>query len=252
MPRSISSATSIDNLKKEAKRWLAALRNGDSDARGRFERAYEGGPADPVLRDVQYALAREYGHEGWATLTRAVAARVETTAAPLQTEEEYERLANDLVAAYDRKDATALQRLNARYGRSFSLDDIAAMIWRARAFQQRSSKVTENFLLPAEARMPSRTSALAAGTRWFMRSSVAAHTAVNRRSRRSQAEPRRQMTERERISWPRCASVTDRRFPDDDHAPGEGHDLDHDAFVSGRFARTDRRRDATPGEDAAA
>jgi len=154
MPRSISSATSIDNLRKEAKRWLAALRNGDSDARGRFERAYEGGPADPVLRDVQYALAREYGHEGWAALTRAVAARVETTAAPLQAEEEYERLANDLVAAYDRKDATTLQRINAHYGRSFSLDDIAAMIWRrVYAFRQRSSKVTENFLLPAEARM---------------------------------------------------------------------------------------------------
>ena len=63
--RSISSATSIDNLKKEAKRWLAALRDDDPDARARFERAHDGAPAEPVLRDVQYALAREYGHEGW-------------------------------------------------------------------------------------------------------------------------------------------------------------------------------------------
>jgi len=155
MPRSISSATSIDNLKKEAKRWLAALREGDPDARARFERAHHDAPSDPVLRDVQYALAREYGHEGWIALTRAIAERRDMTTPPtLHTEAEYERLADDLVAAYDRKDRDALQRINAHHGRAFSLDDIAAMIWRrVYAFRQRSSKVTENFLLPAEARM---------------------------------------------------------------------------------------------------
>jgi hypothetical protein len=144
MPRTISSATSVDNLKKEAKRWLAALREGNPEARARFEHAYPDSPTEPVLRDVQYALAREYGHDGWRALTRAVAARRETTAAPLHTEAEYERLANDLVAAYGQKDTNALQRINAHYGRGFSLDDIAAMIWRrVYAFRQRSSKVTE-------------------------------------------------------------------------------------------------------------
>jgi hypothetical protein len=157
MPRSISSATSIDYLKKDAKRWLAALRDRDADARARFERAYEGAPAEPVLRDVQYALAREYGHEGWQELTRAVRAAAEQRAiasAPLRSDAEYERVADDLVAAYDHNDSDALQRVNAYYGRAFSLDDIAAMIWRrVYAFRQRSSKVSENFLLPAEARL---------------------------------------------------------------------------------------------------
>ena len=42
----------------------------DADARARFERAYPKVPATPVLRDVQHALAREYGHESWAALTK--------------------------------------------------------------------------------------------------------------------------------------------------------------------------------------
>ena len=61
MPRTITPATSLDTLRKEAKRWLKALRAGDADARVRFERAHPAAPASPVLRDVQHALAREYG-----------------------------------------------------------------------------------------------------------------------------------------------------------------------------------------------
>ncbi len=55
----------MDNLRKEAKRWLKALRANDPDARLRFERAYPSGPATPVLRDVQHALAREHGFDNW-------------------------------------------------------------------------------------------------------------------------------------------------------------------------------------------
>src|SRR5215207_8091898 len=65
MPREITSATSLENLRKEAKRWLKALRAGDAGARARLDRAYPGAPRDPVLRDVQHALAREYGQENW-------------------------------------------------------------------------------------------------------------------------------------------------------------------------------------------
>jgi hypothetical protein len=46
MSRQITSATSLDNLKKEAKRWLKALRDGDAEARARLERAYA--PAGPA------------------------------------------------------------------------------------------------------------------------------------------------------------------------------------------------------------
>ena len=61
MPRAITSATSLDNLKKEAKRWLKDLRDQHPEARTRFRQAYAEGPDDPVLRDVQHALAKEYG-----------------------------------------------------------------------------------------------------------------------------------------------------------------------------------------------
>jgi len=97
---------SIDNLKKEAKRWLQALRQNDAQVRRRFENAFPNAPAQPVLRDVQHALAREHGHDNWKSLKQA-----------LQQEEtlHYERLAEDFVNAYE-GDAAALERFNRHYG----------------------------------------------------------------------------------------------------------------------------------------
>jgi ankyrin repeat protein len=65
----------LDNLKKEGKRWLRALRSGDAEARARLLRGYAKAPAEPSLRDVQHALACEYGFTGWRELKQAVAAR---------------------------------------------------------------------------------------------------------------------------------------------------------------------------------
>jgi hypothetical protein len=56
----------LDSLRKEAKRWLAALRANAADARARLERALPNARAIPTLRDVQHALAREHGFPGWA------------------------------------------------------------------------------------------------------------------------------------------------------------------------------------------
>ena len=44
--------------------------------------------------------------------------------------DDYERLAQDLVLAYDTQDVAALQRLNGHYRRTFTFDDLAAEIWR--------------------------------------------------------------------------------------------------------------------------
>lgn len=60
-----------DNLRKSAKRWLKALRDGDGDARARFARAYPSASGEPTLRDVQHALARERGYENWTALVAA-------------------------------------------------------------------------------------------------------------------------------------------------------------------------------------
>lgn len=72
MPRRLTPRSSIENLKKEAKRWLRALRAGDRAAGARLLRALPGLSDTPTLRDVQLALAREYGFAGWTDLVREV------------------------------------------------------------------------------------------------------------------------------------------------------------------------------------
>jgi uncharacterized protein len=68
MVRQLTPKSSLDNLKREAKRWLHALRSGDPAARDRLERAVPNAPAIPSLRHVQHALARECGFPGWVAL----------------------------------------------------------------------------------------------------------------------------------------------------------------------------------------
>jgi len=69
MPRPLKSTTSLDTLRKDARRWLKAVRDGDRDAHDRLTRVIA--RAERVsLRVVQQALAREYGFESWAALKR--------------------------------------------------------------------------------------------------------------------------------------------------------------------------------------
>jgi len=89
--------SSLDNLRKTARRWLKALREGDADARARLVRAYPGAPERPALRDVQHAVAREHGHESWIALKRSI-----------ETENARERPLEGLLGAADRGDAAAV------------------------------------------------------------------------------------------------------------------------------------------------
>ena len=148
MQRKLTSATTFENLRREARRWLKALRENEREARERFDRAYPKHTGTPVLRDVQYALAREHGFASWKELKLAIqqAARSRTAAA-------YEQAARDFVDAYGGDDA-ALERLNRHYGRSFTFDDVQAEIWRRDyAYRQRSSRVPENYFPIDEAQI---------------------------------------------------------------------------------------------------
>lgn len=148
MQRKLTPATSLENLKREAKQWLKALREGEPEARERFQRAYPKHTGTLVLRDAQHALAREHGFEGWKELRRAV-----QQAARARTSEAHEQAARDFVDAYQ-GDAAALERLNRHYDRSFSLADLKAEIWRRDyAYRQRSSRVPENYFPIDEARI---------------------------------------------------------------------------------------------------
>lgn len=72
MSRTLTPDSSIETLKKEAKRWLQALRAGDVLARQRLRAIMPAAPADPGLRDVQLALAHEFGFSGWTALRQAL------------------------------------------------------------------------------------------------------------------------------------------------------------------------------------
>ena len=74
MSRQLTSATHVETLRKDAKRWLKALRAKDVKALARLAEALGSAPPDPGLRDVQFALAREYGLPGWADLKTAAEA----------------------------------------------------------------------------------------------------------------------------------------------------------------------------------
>jgi uncharacterized protein len=70
MSRKLTPNSSLENLKREAKRWLKAVREGDRELRARIERSVPDLPAEPRLRDVQRALAVEHGFPTWAALRR--------------------------------------------------------------------------------------------------------------------------------------------------------------------------------------
>jgi uncharacterized protein len=73
--RPLTPRSSLENLRKEAKRWLAAIRDQDESAHARLRRSYPSAPTTPGLRDVQHALAREHGLESWSALKAALADR---------------------------------------------------------------------------------------------------------------------------------------------------------------------------------
>ena len=72
MSRALTPKTTLDTLRKDAKRWLKALRAGDPAAMARLKAAWPRAPAEPGLRDLQHALAREYGQESWVALKVAL------------------------------------------------------------------------------------------------------------------------------------------------------------------------------------
>ena len=59
---------SFEGLRRQAKRWLKAIRGGDAEARARFDALLPRHSDSVGLREVQQALSRERGFAGWAAL----------------------------------------------------------------------------------------------------------------------------------------------------------------------------------------
>ena len=102
----ITPGSSLDAIKREAKRWLKALRDNVAEARTRFERALREAPENPTLRDVQHALARELGFSGWTALKNHHAAREGESPSLAR----YERMATNLLDAYRTGTPEAMER----------------------------------------------------------------------------------------------------------------------------------------------
>lgn len=68
MIRKLTAKSSLDSLRREAKRWLKAIRAGDATALTRLKQVLPRAGAHVGLREIQQALARELGAESWAAL----------------------------------------------------------------------------------------------------------------------------------------------------------------------------------------
>ena len=102
MPRQVTPQTTLESLKKEAKRWLKALRANVAEARARFERALPNAPQIPTLRDVQHALSRELGSPGWSDLK-------DRLPHGSSLRRRYDRVAEALVTAYRTGEPAAMR-----------------------------------------------------------------------------------------------------------------------------------------------
>jgi hypothetical protein len=111
MSHQLPPRRNLDSFRKEARRWLSALRAADPDARARMTRAWPGAPDTPTLRDVQHALAREHGFAGWTLLKDAVE-KQSIAAADTRTKTRalYEEKAAALLEAYRTGTPEAMER----------------------------------------------------------------------------------------------------------------------------------------------
>lgn len=78
--RDLTPRSNLETIRRQAKRWLKEIEAGDTEALARFRKLIPNHAGTPKLREVQHALARDYGLSNWAALkqelvTREAAAR---------------------------------------------------------------------------------------------------------------------------------------------------------------------------------
>lgn len=93
--RALAASATRESLRKEAKRWLKALRAGDAAARERLEGVLPNADAATTLREVQHALALEHGVTGWAALKALLADRALARRSAAERAEDFLRHAID-------------------------------------------------------------------------------------------------------------------------------------------------------------
>ena len=107
MSDELTRLRTLESLRKEAKQWLDALRHNAAAARSRLQQALPDAPASPTLRDVQHALAREQGFQGWPELKQQLTARAEQRASTIRL---FNAQAEALLEAYRTGTPEAMER----------------------------------------------------------------------------------------------------------------------------------------------
>jgi len=112
---------SLEQLRKQAKELLQAIRAGDPSAKQRL-RTLKPELFEPILADAQYILAREHGFESWPKLVHHIQA---SQPPDLQ---QHHQIAEDLVAVYNSADIDAAARLNDLFHSSLDIQQIRDFI----------------------------------------------------------------------------------------------------------------------------
>ena len=105
--RSSAGARTLESFRKEAKQWLASIRQGSAAEVERLRRILPSAPAEPSLRDVQLAVAREHGFAGWNELKSTVEAATVRRDAMLR---DYNEAVDALLEAYHTGTPEAMER----------------------------------------------------------------------------------------------------------------------------------------------
>jgi ankyrin repeat protein len=77
--RELTPRSTLETIRRQAKRWLKEIEAGDGEAIARFRKLVSGHAGAPKLREVQHALARDYGFSNWAALKHEFATREAAT-----------------------------------------------------------------------------------------------------------------------------------------------------------------------------
>ncbi|KRE16042.1 hypothetical protein ASE66_09725 [Bosea sp. Root483D1] len=73
--RELTPRSTLETIRRQAKRWLKEIEAGDTEALARFRKLIPNHAGAAKLREVQHALARDYGLANWAALKQELAAR---------------------------------------------------------------------------------------------------------------------------------------------------------------------------------
>lgn len=73
--RELTPRSTLETIRRQAKRWLKEIEAGEAEAIARFRKLIPNHAGAAKLREVQHALARDYGLANWAALKQELATR---------------------------------------------------------------------------------------------------------------------------------------------------------------------------------